>query len=112
MSALRNETSTVGQSIASRTQELADVGRRLEEARQQEVKTREDLVRIGQEMATKTAELAQAEQRLQQARELEARLQAVRQEMADAEAKLAEARKQLVVPQSPGTPTEEPAPKQ
>ena len=39
-------------------------------------------------MTAKTSELAQAEQRLQQARELEARLQTMRREMSDTEAKL------------------------
>jgi hypothetical protein len=37
------------------------VGRRLEEDRQPEVKTREDLVRIAQEMTAKTAEFSQLE---------------------------------------------------
>jgi len=55
-------------------------------------------------MTAKTSELAQAEQRLQQARELEARLQTMRREMSDTEAKLGEARKQLAIP--PTTPSE------
>jgi hypothetical protein len=59
-------------------------------------------------MTAKTAEIAQAEQRLQQARELEARLQSIRQEMIDAEAKLAEARKQLAVPSAaPAAPPQQ-----
>jgi hypothetical protein len=49
-------------------------------------------------------EAAWAEQRLQQARELEARLQSVRQEMAEAEAKLADARKQLAIPATSADP--------
>jgi chromosome segregation ATPase len=55
-----------------RAQELAEVGGRLEDARQQEAKSRVELARLAQEMTTKTAELAQAEQRFQQAREAEA----------------------------------------
>jgi septal ring factor EnvC (AmiA/AmiB activator) len=91
--------------------ELAEVGRRLEAARQQEAKVREDLGALEKEMTAKTAELAQAEQRLQQARELEARLQSVRQEMADTEAKLAEARRQLAIPPA-SKPTESAQPPQ
>ena len=61
-------------------------------------------------MSAKTAEIAQAEQRLQQARELEARLQTIRQEIIDSETKLAEARKQLVVPQNTAPEAAPPAP--
>jgi hypothetical protein len=56
-------------------------------------------------MTAKASELAQAEQRVQQARELEARLQVMRREMSDTEAKLGETRKQLAIP--PTAPTEE-----
>ena len=48
-----------------RAKELAEVGSRLEDARQQEAKSRGELARLAQEMTTKTAELAQAEQRFQ-----------------------------------------------
>ena len=61
-------------------------------------------------MTSKASELAQADQRMQQARELEARLQVMRREMTETEAKLGEARKQLAIP--PMTPSGGSEPKQ
>ena len=58
--------------MVARSQELADVGKRLEAARQQESQAREELAGIAQETANKTSDAAQAEQRIQQAREAEA----------------------------------------
>ena len=48
-----------------RTQELAEVGRRLEDARQQEAKAREELTRLSGELTNKASELARAEQQMQ-----------------------------------------------
>jgi chromosome segregation ATPase len=73
--AARSETESLEQAKGARSQELAEVGKRLEAARQQETQAREDLARIAQEAAAKTANVAQAEQRIQQAREGEASLQ-------------------------------------
>jgi len=61
--------------VTARSQELAEAGRRLEAARQQEAQAREVLAKLTEEAAAKTNEVAKAEQRLQQLRRAEAAAQ-------------------------------------
>src|SRR5215203_3613645 len=73
--AVLHEITAIPQAKVERSQELAEVGNRLEAAHQQETQAREVFARIAWEAAAKTADVAQAEQRIQQAREAEAALQ-------------------------------------
>lgn len=99
--------------MLARTREAAEIGRRLEEARQQEATSRENASRVAQELSGKSAEMAQAEHRLQQTREAQEqaqgelriarydheRLTAERRQLEDVIASLTGTRDQLVAEQ-------------
>lgn len=65
----------VEQSFATRTQELNDVGERLEAARNREAELQASLATLTDETAQLAAQSAEAEQRIQTAREAEASLE-------------------------------------
>ena len=88
---MRDAILAAEQAATARTKELADVGRRLEETRQQEAKLRADIAALSQEATNKTTDLAKAEESQQKAREGSA---AAQKELSDARRQAAETIKQ------------------
>lgn len=88
---MKEATTAAEQAATARTKDLADVGRRLEETRQQEAKLRADIAAMSQEATAKTADLAKAEESQQRARDGSA---AAQKDLADARAATEQATKQ------------------
>jgi chromosome segregation ATPase len=87
-----DQLTSIQRAIADRSSELAVVGKRLQEVREREAKSREQIEALTKEASSRTAELAAAEARLQEIRKATAEEAAT---LSDLRQKIEQAAKQL-----------------